>query len=112
MSQNNESDNNIVDWKSLLTAVMTAGFVSLISTIWFFGGLENRVGHLEKNSAKIEAVDDKLNVLNQQMASISTDLNYIRENINNLNKNSQALSGDVRELKIKMSLVEQNKAGR
>lgn len=102
----NPDRDNYFDWKSIITGVMTAAFVSLGSTVWFIGGIDNRVDHLEKSAGRIESVDDKLNLLSQQMASMSTDLNYIKENINSLNRNSQALSGDVRELKIKMTLVE------
>jgi len=93
------SDRAVIDYKSILTGILTSAIVSGATFAWFMGGLDNRVKNLESSSNKIDIVVDKVNLIGNQMAVLSTDLTYVKENMRDLKANSTTLGNDVSQLR-------------
>lgn len=101
-----ENDKAVIDYKAVLTGIITSAIVSAASFAWFIGGLDNRVKNLEQGSSKIDIVMDKVNVISSQLAVLNTDLTYVKENMRDLKANSSALSTDVSNLRNQMSNIQ------
>lgn len=102
-----ENDKAVVDYKSILTGILTSAIVSGATFAWFMGGLDNRVKNLESGSSKIDVVVDKVNLISQQLAILNTDLTYVKENMRDLKANSTALSTDVSNLRNQVTTLQQ-----
>lgn len=105
------SERTNIDVKSILTGVITSILVSAGTFVWFMGSLDNRVKNLEDGTNKVDIVIDKMNVLSQNIAVLSTDVNYVKENMKDLKANSTILGNDVRDLRNKVETMqrEENK---
>lgn len=101
------NDKAPIDYKAVLTGVLTSALVSGATFAWFMGGLDNRVKNLESGSSKIDVMVDKVNIISNQLAVLSTDLTYVKENMRDLKTNSSALGNDVRDLRNTVTQLQQ-----
>lgn len=92
-----------IDIKTILTGVVTAALISTGSFVWFMGGIENRIGVLEKDSSKVDQILMTVNTMKEQMAVMNTDITYVKENLRDLKTNSNSLNEDVRNLRTSIS---------
>lgn len=101
------NDKAMIDYKSILTGILTSALVSGATFAWFMGGLDNRVKTLESGSSKIDVVVDKVNLISNQLAVLNTDLTYVKENMRDLKTNSTTLSNDVSNLRNQVTMLQQ-----
>lgn len=101
-----ENDKAVIDYKAILTGIITSAIVSGATFAWFMGGLDNRVKNLEQGSSKIDVVVDKVNLISNQLAVLNTDLTYVKENMRDLKANSTALSTDVSNLRNQVTTLQ------